>query len=68
MRSPPSAGGGSCGATRRSPSRAPRGRWSAFYEGWWGPLRDGAAPPVDPEDAVAVLEVLEAARRSAADA
>jgi predicted dehydrogenase len=30
-------------------------------------LRDGGAPPVDPDDAVAVLGVLDAARRSAAD-
>jgi predicted dehydrogenase len=28
-------------------------------------VRDGAAPPVDPEDAVSVLAVLDAARRSA---
>jgi len=30
-------------------------------------LLEGTAPPVDPEDAVAVLEVLDAVRRSATD-
>ena len=30
-------------------------------------LRDGEPPPVAPDDAVAVLEVIEAARRSAAE-
>lgn len=44
--------------------RAP-GRWSDFYRGVEAMLRDGAPPPVDPDEAVAVLEVLDAARRSA---
>jgi predicted dehydrogenase len=42
------------------------GAWPAFYarvERW---LREGGAPPVDPADAVSVLTVIEAARRSAA--
>jgi predicted dehydrogenase len=42
------------------------GAWPEFYaavERW---LRDGGPPPVDPEDAVRTLEVIEAARRSAA--
>ena len=34
--------------------------------GCGGAVRDGAPPPVDPADAVRALEVLEAARRSAA--
>ncbi|MDT8437214.1 MAG: hypothetical protein RRA92_10725, partial [Gemmatimonadota bacterium] len=42
------------------------GNWPAFYAGVERSLRDGAAPPVDPADAVASLEVIEAARRSAA--
>ncbi|MFF4652712.1 Gfo/Idh/MocA family oxidoreductase [Streptomyces sp. NPDC001380] len=42
------------------------GDYPAFYRGVAAALRDGAAPPVDPRDAVAVLAVLEAARRSAA--
>jgi len=44
-----------------------RGRWPAFYEGVVRSLRDGAPPPVDPTDVVVTLEVLDAARRSAAE-
>lgn len=43
------------------------GRWDAFYLGVVAALRDGAPPPVDPHDAVAVLDVLGAARVSAAE-
>ena len=43
------------------------GRWAEFYEEVVRALRDGGAPPVDPDDAVAVLEVLDAVRRSATD-
>jgi predicted dehydrogenase len=43
------------------------GRWAVFYEEVVGALLEGTAPPVDPEDAVAVLEVLDAVRRSATD-
>jgi predicted dehydrogenase len=49
-------------AVRREP-----GDWSAFYAGVVAMVRDGAPPPVDPWGAVAVLEVLDAAQRSAAD-
>ncbi len=66
-RSHPSVGGGSSAARRGSPFRAPRGAGSEFYRGVVRALRDGVAPPVDPHDAVAVLEVLEAARRSSAE-
>ncbi|MGE5763876.1 MAG: hypothetical protein ACM3ZF_08400 [Mycobacterium leprae] len=31
-------------------------------------MRDGGPPPVDPRDAIGVLEVLEAARTSATEA
>jgi scyllo-inositol 2-dehydrogenase (NADP+) len=41
--------------------------WQRFYEGVAVSLRDGSPPPVDPVDAVATLEVLEAARASARD-
>ncbi|HEU4974549.1 MAG TPA: Gfo/Idh/MocA family oxidoreductase [Baekduia sp.] len=41
------------------------GRWSAFYAGVVAAIRDGAAPPVTAAEAVGVLEILEAARRSA---
>lgn len=40
------------------------GNYGAFYEAIVASLREGAPPPVDPLDAVAVLEVLEAARTS----
>lgn len=42
-----------------------RGDYPAFYAGIAAALRTGAPPPVDPADAVAVLEIIEAARRSA---
>jgi scyllo-inositol 2-dehydrogenase (NADP+) len=41
------------------------GRWAAFYEAVVRSMRHGEPPPVDPRDALATLEVLEAARRSA---
>jgi predicted dehydrogenase len=47
---------------REVPTEA--GNYGAFYEAVAASLRDGAPPPVDPEEAVAVLEVLEAARTS----
>jgi predicted dehydrogenase len=43
------------------------GAYQNFYAGMAAALRDGAAVPVDPEDAVAGLEIIEAARRSAAE-
>jgi predicted dehydrogenase len=43
------------------------GAYQRFYEGVVAALRDGAPPPVDPADAVAALEIIEAARRSAAE-
>jgi scyllo-inositol 2-dehydrogenase (NADP+) len=43
------------------------GDYPAFYRGVAAALREGAPPPVDPADAVAALEVIEAARRSAAE-
>jgi scyllo-inositol 2-dehydrogenase (NADP+) len=48
------------------PSEA--GAWPRFYVAVERALREGGPPPVDPADAVATLEVLEAARRSAAAA
>jgi len=44
------------------------GAYQRFYEGVVAALRDGAPPPVDPEDALAVLVVLDAARLSAREA
>jgi scyllo-inositol 2-dehydrogenase (NADP+) len=43
------------------------GDYPAFYAGVARALRDGAPPPVDPNDAVACLGVIDAARRSAAE-
>jgi predicted dehydrogenase len=44
------------------------GAWPAFYAQLERALREGGPPPVDPADAIAVLEVIDAARRSAAAA
>jgi predicted dehydrogenase len=43
------------------------GAWPVFYAKLERALREGGAPPVDPADAVAVLEVLDAARRSSSE-
>jgi predicted dehydrogenase len=48
------------------PVESERGAWPSFYEAFERALREGGSPPVDPQDGVAVLELLEAARRSAA--
>ena len=44
--------------------RTERGNYRRFYELTLPWLRDGAPPPVNPDDAVAVLELIEAARVS----
>jgi predicted dehydrogenase len=43
------------------------GAWQTFYAELERALREGGPPPVDPADAVATLEVIDAARRSAAE-
>jgi scyllo-inositol 2-dehydrogenase (NADP+) len=48
------------------PIASERGDWPRFYSRLERALREGAPPPVDPRDAVAGLEILDAARRSAA--
>lgn len=40
-----------------------RGDWTAFYAGVVAAMRAGAPVPVEPEDAIAVLEVIERCRR-----
>jgi predicted dehydrogenase len=50
--------------TEQVPSE--RGDWPRFYSQLEGALREGSPLPVDPRDAVAGLEILDAARRSAA--
>jgi scyllo-inositol 2-dehydrogenase (NADP+) len=48
------------------PVPSERGDWPRFYSLLERALREGSPPPVDPWDAVAGLEILDAARRSAA--
>ncbi|MFG1920311.1 Gfo/Idh/MocA family oxidoreductase [Cryptosporangium sp. NPDC048952] len=48
------------------PYRTLTGEWTRFYEGVVTAVTTGAPMPVDPRDAVRVLTVLDAARRSAA--
>lgn len=47
----------------RVPTEA--GQWPSFYASVASALRDGSPLPVDPDDAVQGLEIIEAARRSA---
>jgi scyllo-inositol 2-dehydrogenase (NADP+) len=47
------------------PVPSEHGAWPSFYVALEHALREGGPPPVDPRDAVATLEVLDAARRSA---
>ncbi|MBA8825754.1 putative dehydrogenase [Saccharopolyspora lacisalsi] len=44
------------------------GCYPAFYEALARALRDGTAPPVDPTEVVTGLEIIEAARKSSAEA
>jgi scyllo-inositol 2-dehydrogenase (NADP+) len=48
------------------PIPSERGDWPCFYSQLERALREGSAPPIDPREAVAGLEILDAARRSAA--
>jgi scyllo-inositol 2-dehydrogenase (NADP+) len=43
-----------------------RGDWPRFYSLLERSLREGSPPPIDPRDAIAGLEILDAARHSAA--
>jgi predicted dehydrogenase len=51
-------------AVQRVPTEA--GAYQRFYDGVAAALADGA-PPVDPNDSIAGLEIIEAARRSSAE-
>jgi predicted dehydrogenase len=53
---------------RSEPVASEPGNWPRFYIGLERALREGSPPPVDPWEAVTGLEVLGAARRSAATA
>lgn len=52
-------------ASGERPVETDAGDYLAYYRGIVAALRDAAAPPVDPNDAVTGLQVLEAAVRSA---
>jgi scyllo-inositol 2-dehydrogenase (NADP+) len=56
------------GEQESNPIPSERGDWPRFYAQLEQSLREGSSVPVDPRDAVAGLEVLDAARRSAATA
>jgi len=47
------------------PVRSEPGDYRQFYVGVVAAMRDGKPPPVDPEEAVRVIEIIEAAQRSA---
>jgi scyllo-inositol 2-dehydrogenase (NADP+) len=53
------------GATRPIPTE--RGDYRRFYEGVVTAIRDGAPPPVDPIDAITGLDLIDLARKSAAE-
>ncbi|SHN47996.1 Gfo/Idh/MocA family protein [Cryptosporangium aurantiacum] len=62
----PAAEWGTVGAGDAArPYRTLTGEWTRFYEGVLTALTSGAPMPVDPRDAVRVLTILDAARRSA---
>ncbi len=65
---PPERWGRLVRGDHEEPVASVQGCWSAFYAGVVRALREGAPPPVDPRDALATLEILDAARRSAAGA
>ena len=46
------------------PVKTERGDYTAFYRLLVAALDSGGAPPVDPKDAVATLEIVDAAQRS----
>jgi scyllo-inositol 2-dehydrogenase (NADP+) len=54
------------GRAGSEPVAAEPGGWDRFYPAVVAALRDGAPPPVDPREALAVLTVLDAARLSVA--
>jgi predicted dehydrogenase len=63
---PPARWGRLVRGDEEEPVPSEPGAWPAFYSGVERWLRCGGEPPVDPADAVRVLEVVEAARGSVA--
>jgi predicted dehydrogenase len=52
--------------TDARPVRTENGNYRRFYELAVAWLRDGGPPPVNPEDGIAALEMIEAARTASA--
>jgi scyllo-inositol 2-dehydrogenase (NADP+) len=63
---PPERWGTLARGDARSPVPTERGDYARFYEEVAAAIRGGGPPPVSPEDAVGLLEILEAAIASAA--
>ena len=61
---PPEAWGTLGSTDDHRPVQTERGAYQRFYEGVLAAIRDGSPVPVDPEDSVSGLEIIEAARRS----
>lgn len=51
----------------KEPVPSEQGRYHDYYEGFARAVRDGTPPPVTPAEAIAVLQVLDAARQSATE-
>jgi scyllo-inositol 2-dehydrogenase (NADP+) len=64
-REPPERWGLLGASDAAEPLETEPGRYIAFYEGMVAAIREGTAPPVTLEEAIAGLTVIEAARRSA---
>lgn len=64
---PPERWGLLSNGVERQPVRSEPGAYQDFYAQMAAAIRDGAPVPVDPEDAAKGLEIIEAARRSAAE-
>jgi scyllo-inositol 2-dehydrogenase (NADP+) len=64
---PPSRWGAIVRGAERDPVPSEPGDWPAFYALLATAIRNGGEPPVDPHDVVLTLEVLDSARRHAAD-
>jgi predicted dehydrogenase len=63
---PPDRWGALVRGERSEPVETVPGDYRGFYANVADAVRNGAPPPVDPEDAVRTLEILEAAARSSA--
>ena len=66
-REPPERWGILTDGTREESVPSEHGAYQRFYGTLVATLRDGAPPPVAPEDALAGLEIIDAAQRSAAE-